>query len=296
MILFTKDKYIPTNADVFQLSVEDEGYVLISKDVYDALLDVQTRGTVTELSEAFEVKHTEASRYFLSKVPAPLDYLVILFDRLTFEPELNLEVLFGICSAILAPMTFTCIVEQGYEQFKLREYSEFILKEYTIPRKVFLTSCIPYEQLLNPEVVPNKINILVLGNGAPVASSIPQLGNYQVEPTQSFSAAASSSNDPDKYEYYIARKNDYVYFGDGVFISKADGSMVECDVYDDAIINEAFGVKPVEPLTAFSNPGQEEVEVSAPAAVAATSDDAVEDMAARQNASTLFAKTRAQRA
>lgn len=238
MLVYSTAKYISTYADVFQISIGENGFLLIDKKTYDELLEAQLTVDIEDEKNKLGIENNcSAITFFETYVPQPISRLAILFDRLTFEAPLDLEVLFGILSTLSVAHGVMHWFRLSREDFKLYKFSDYILHEHEIPRKLFLTSCIPYEEMMNPEKVRDNIHhFLYL---APVGYN---MGNTAI-PTTGIGVKQSPGlcMDDDDQQYYLDRKEDYEYMGDGMFSDK-NGNLVEIEVYDDDYLCREFGI------------------------------------------------------
>lgn len=237
MLVFSAAKYISTYADVFQISVDESGFLLIDKRTYDELLEAQLTTDIEDEKKRLGIENNRSAiSFFETYVPQPVSRLAVLFDRLTFEAPLDLEVLFGILSTISMAHGVMHWFRLSKEDFKLYRFSDYIIHEHEVPRKLFLTSCIPYEEMLNPEKVRDNIHHFLY---------LSPVGYNGGNLTGSVDTGAKNSSglcmDDDDQQYYLDRKADYEYMGDGLFVDK-DGNLVEIEIFDDAYLRKEFGV------------------------------------------------------
>lgn len=255
MLVFSTSKYISTYADVFQISVGEAGYLLLDKKTYDELLEAQLTVDIEDEKTRLGIENNKSAiSFFETYVPQPVSRLAILFDRLSFEPPLDLEVLFG----VLSTLTMTHGVMHWFrltpEDFKLYRFSDYILQEHEVPRKLFLTSCIPYDEMMNPEKAKENIHhFLYL---APVNASPANLPFAGIE--TGVQNSSSLCMDDDDQQYYIDRKSEYEYMGSGMFADK-QGNLVEIEIFDDVYLSQVFGISlEVETVSSFDEDGLDE--------------------------------------
>ena len=118
----------------------------ITRD-YEDILYVAHTVTEMELVDRFG----EPCISLTEILPHSLSVLSYLPSLLSFEIEgLNMEQLIGCCAVILVNKRFTNLVELSADDFAVLRFSEYILKEYQIPWKHFLDTCILSDEFGKP--------------------------------------------------------------------------------------------------------------------------------------------------
>jgi hypothetical protein len=252
MLVFSTEKYISTYADVFQIGIGDRGFLLIDKRTYDELLEAQLRVDIEAEKTRLKVSsNLDAIAFFEEYVPQPVSRLALLFDRMSFDVPLDLEAMFGMLSTITTTHGVMYWFGLKEPDFKLRRFSALLLEEHVVPRKLFLTSCIPYEQMMHPERERENIHqFLYLAPYGAAGGMMPSMVAQEADPQ----AAAGLCMDDDDQQYYIDRMDDYLYIGDGMF-QKTDGTAVAIDIYDDAYLYKAWGIDIASLTASFSSSG-----------------------------------------
>lgn len=226
MVTFSRDKHIIPYAGFLSLPVGD-GYLTLSADDYDDILYVTHTVTEMELVDRFGDPCAELA----SILPRSLVSMAYLPSLLSFEPDgLNVEQLIGCCAVILLNKRFSSIMELSADDFAVLRFSDYILKEYQIPWKNFLDTCIPSDEFGKPlDTIPNKYVFLSLYPG-----QAPVMPGYMPQPVpMSVTAPPPLPQSPLKEEWEeFAENPDMVYVGSGAFMHKKTFDMLEVSGYD----------------------------------------------------------------
>jgi hypothetical protein len=227
VLIFSQSKHIIPYTGFISLPV-GEGYMTLSKDDYEDILYVAHTATEMELLNRFG----EPCKALSDILPHSLAALAYLPSLLSFDiGGLDTSQLIGCCAVVLVNKRFRSLLELSADDFSVLRFSEYILKEYQIPWKYFLDTCIPSDEFGKPaDSLPGKYIFLSLHPGQ--ASALPGAisPHHMAAPVP---AAAPPGPVRAEWEEYTENP-DMTYVGSGAFMNKSTFRMFEISGYDEA--------------------------------------------------------------
>lgn len=191
MIVYSMEKLLPTVSNV--MTLEKEGYFYVFKDTYDECVILSNRYTQEDMLEKLGIDTTnmEAYNLLVDKLPKPINILAGFILLVEDKIDAEVEQLCGALSEITSYMSLVKYVTSNPEVRKSVSYTRYILEEYQMSWKKFLTMAIKFEQideLLKPaelhpkqEQVPYMPVYMMPGNPAMLSNNTVQQVEQKVE-------------------------------------------------------------------------------------------------------------------
>jgi hypothetical protein len=147
MIVFSKERFLPTTPNVIVLTDKEGNYYYVHRDVYDMAIVLSDRHDLDSVKAIVEgTYNSDAVEYYYLTAPKPVNILAPFLSLVTGELENDIELLTGVIHAISGATNLREFVRLKRELRKTVTFSLNVKEEYEMAWDRFFNTAVPYDE------------------------------------------------------------------------------------------------------------------------------------------------------